>query len=391
MTPETGSLQRVAMLVPRWPPDPGGVAGAAARLSRNLAPHMSLRVIIPDPRLPVGQVQIGQEGAIALWRFGAATWLERQRGFAACLLASDDFNLIHAVYPSETGLPATRVARKRGVPCLLAARGNDLDRDADRPERGPALREALGLADAVVGVSHALTAKAHQLGASGQLVTIPNGVSPSRFRPFPRDPALAARLGLPGEQAFPLIAFIGEARPKKGLDVMLTAFQRLRRYHPTACLWLMGGLREDGQATWEAFRAAHPADAQAVRIDPGYHPDDLPPLMALADLAWLPAHQDGLPNGLLEAMACGLPSVASAVGGIPDALAHGPLADLLIPPGDAEALVTTTRALLQDPARRQALAQAGRQRVIEAFSPEAECAAYRDLYSSLLAQTPRSA
>jgi glycosyltransferase involved in cell wall biosynthesis len=344
---------------------------------------MPVRVIIPEPAMPVGRVQASDQDGLEVWRFGARSWAERQAGFAACLLAQPDVGLVHAVYASETGRPAVRAAAQLGVPCVVAARGNDLDRDADRPERGPTVREALAGADAVVGVSRALTARARVLGATGRLETIPNGVSTDHFRPFERDPGLAARLGLTPEEAFPVLAFVGEARPKKGLDTMLAAFKLVRTRHPAARLWLLGGIREDGRAAWDAFVAAHPTEAAAVRIDPGFAPEDLPPLLALAELAWLPSHQDGLPNALLEALACGLPTVASDVGGIPDVLGGSPLEALLVPPGDPEALAATTCWLLDQPEIWMALSELGRERVEEDFSPEAELEAYLKLYTSL--------
>lgn len=384
MTYSTLSRKRVAVLVPRWPPDAGGVARAAHRLTRGLIHQRPVRVIIPQTSLPVGQLAISREEEIEVWRFGANTWRERQVGFEACLRKKLDFGLIHAIYPSETGRPAIRVAREGNLPCLLAARGNDLDRDAHRPDRGPALGEALAGADAVVGVSQALTETARRLGAHGRLLTIPNGVSHHRFRVFPRDANLARQLGIEPAQSSPVIAFVGEARPKKGLDTMLEAFAQLLTTHPQATLWLMGGLRADGEGIWQNFKHAHPQAAVRVRIDRGFHPDDLSPLLALADLAWLPSTQDGLPNGLLEALASGLPTIASTVGGIPDVLAHGPLQKLLIPPSQPQALVETTRNLLADAPLCAELAALGRKRVLEAFSPTSEIRAYQELYADLL-------
>lgn len=382
MTRSQSSPGKLVMLSPRWPPAPGGLAAAAARLAMGLAEHRPVRVIIPDPALPLGALRLEIGDGLEIHRFGARRRPERQAGFAACLAACPEAAVLHAVYPSETGRAALEAARRLGVPCVLAARGNDLDRDADRPGRGEALREALAGADAVVGVSRALTARAVALGARGRALTIPNGVSPTRFRPFSPPPGLASRLDLPVD-AWPVLAFVGEARPKKGLDTMLAAFRLVRAARPTACLWLIGGLREDGEAGWEAFARDHPADAARVRLQHAVDPDDIPPLLGLATLGWHPSHQDGLPNALLESLACGLPTLASRVGGIPDVLDTPDLGRLLVPPGDAPALATVTLALVADEAARQALAAAGRARVVAAFSPEAEVAAYLALYATL--------
>ena len=341
---------------------------------------------MPDPSLPEGAIAEAVEGALRVVRFGAGRRDDVQRTWFELLAARGPYALVHAVYVSETGLPAAYAARYHSMPCLLAARGNDLDRDPFRTDRQAGVLAALGWADAVVGVSEDLARRARALGARGIVSAIPNGVSASRFQPMAPPTGLAARLGVAG--AAPLIAFVGEARPKKGLATMLAAFAQLREGQPQARLWLIGGVRADGRPLLEAFAAAHPAAAAAITIQPPVDADDLPALLALADLCWHPSDRDGLPNALLEAMACGKVTIGARVGGLPDVLAHGDLAGLLIPPGDPAALAGLTEALLRDPGRLAALAAAGRERVTTTFTPEAELAAYESLYTALLAQHP---
>lgn len=370
-----------AFLVPRWPPDPGGLARAAARLARGLAARRPVEALVPDPSLPGGAIAESTEGALRLVRFGAGRREDVQQTWFELLAARGPYALVHAVYVSETGFPAAHAARYLNIPCLLAARGNDLDRDAFRADRQAGLLAALAWADAVVGVSADLARRARALGATGRVRAIPNGVSTARFRPLTPDPALAAHLGVAG--AAPLIAFVGEARPKKGLATMLEAFARLRARLPGARLWLIGGVRADGRPILDAFAAARPADAAAIRVQPAVDADDLPALLALADLCWHPSDRDGLPNALLEAMACGKATIGARAGGIPDVLDDGELAGLLIPPGDPGALAELTAALLADRPRLAALEAVGRARVAERFTPEAELAAYEALYAEL--------
>ncbi len=367
--------------MPRWPPDAGGLARAAARLARGLATRLPVEALVPDPSLPAGAIAETVDGAMRVVRFGAGRREDVQRTWFELLAARGPYALVHAVYVSETGFPAAHAARYLNIPCLLAARGNDLDRDAFRGDRQAGLLAALGWADVVVGVSAELASRARALGARRALA-IPNGVSTGRFRPLPPDPALAARLGVAG--AAPLIAFVGEARPKKGLATMLAAFARIRAAHPAARLWLIGGVRADGRPILEAFATAHPADAAAVTVQPPVDADDLPALLALADLCWHPSDRDGLPNALLEAMACGKVTVGARVGGIPDVLDVPGLAELLIPPSDPAALAGLTAALVADQDRVASLAAAGRARVEAAFTPEAEVERYWALYGELV-------
>ena len=118
---------------------------------------------------------------------------------------------------------------------------------------------------------------------------------------------------------------------------------------------------------------------------PAGDPDDLPALLALADLGWHPSDADGLPNALLESLACGLPTIGARVGGIPDVLDTPELRELLVPPGDPAALAALTTRLLDAPGH---LARQGRERVLAAFSVDAELDAYLALYRALTRLPP---
>jgi glycosyltransferase involved in cell wall biosynthesis len=105
----------------------------------------------------------------------------------------------------------------------------------------------------------------------------------------------------------------------------------------------------------------------------GYR-NDIPALMGVADAVCLSSDSEGLPRALLEAMACGLPCVATAVGGIPELITDG-LNGLLVPPGDADALADAM-CRLSDPSVRQGLGRAARCTIEERFSSRAEEAAF---------------
>jgi glycosyltransferase involved in cell wall biosynthesis len=104
------------------------------------------------------------------------------------------------------------------------------------------------------------------------------------------------------------------------------------------------------------------------------------------DVFVLPSLAEGTPNGIIEAMAHGLPVIASAVGGIPDAVS----ADMaiLVAPGDVTALADAMTRLAQDPAEREAMGRAARRRYEQMFSPSAVLPMLADRYARLTASTP---
>ena len=111
---------------------------------------------------------------------------------------------------------------------------------------------------------------------------------------------------------------------------------------------------------------------------------DVPELLAAADLFVLSSRSEGLPLSILEAMATGLPVVASRVGGVPEVVVDGETG-LLVPPGDPGSLARAIERLLDDSALRRRLGAAGRARVAEHFDLASAQRAHLDLYRSLLA------
>lgn len=174
------------------------------------------------------------------------------------------------------------------------------------------------------------------------------------------------------------VACVGRLHRQKGLSVLLAAFHALLQTVPTARLLLAG----DGPE-----RRALEAAVDALRLRPfvrflGTVPSSWE-LLAAADLFALPSLWEGMPNALLEAMAAGLPVVATAVGAVPEMVAAG-TEGLLVPPGDAAALAQALAGLAADPQGRRELGRMARQRVERDFRIEATVAGVERLYGELL-------
>jgi glycosyltransferase involved in cell wall biosynthesis len=288
---------------------------------------------------------------------GAATRLVRRY--------RPDLLVAHWVIPN--GPPALLAARLGGVPLAVGLHGSDVFLAERAKPIGDRARGVFRAAAAVTACSPDLAERAMRLGAlPAETVTIPYGVDHERFRPAAAAAREATRreLGLrPGER---LVLAGGRLVHKKGLDVAIGAFAtEAVRGAGLARLVLFG--YGDLLETLRA-QVARLGLEERVLFTGRVERDRVPALYAAADLFLLPSvhdhagNVDGLPNTLLEAMATGLPIVASDVVGVPTVIDQG-VEGMLVPEGDAVALGAALGGLLGDPARAATLGWAARARV----------------------------
>ncbi len=374
---------RIALLTERYTPDLGGLAVSAARLARGLsAVGCDVEVLAPTKRLAAGQTTRTELDGVVVHRLGAHRQAaDTLTGWFDYLIARHGerpFDLLHAYFLTQAGFVAAYAGRYLGRPAIVSARGNDLDRAVFDPANAAQILHALRSADAITANTRDLARKARALALGREVTLIPNGVDAAHFAPAPPDLALAARLGL-GDR--PVLGFVGEARAKKGLAPLLLAYGEVARRRPAALL-LVGGARpgDDGDLLNVFLRQNR--DLPVV-VAPDVPPQALPGYYNLIDVLLLPSLRDGLPNALLEGMACERAIVSTPVGGIPDALRDGENGRL-VPPGDVAALAAAIEALLDDAEQRRRLGRAARATVMRDFAPEQEIASNLALYRRLL-------
>jgi glycosyltransferase involved in cell wall biosynthesis len=211
----------------------------------------------------------------------------------------------------------------------------------------------------------------------GLALAIPNGVDTERFRPLPPKQREAARaaLGLePGDFAFGCVARMAEV--KRHCD-LLRAFARLGQSPLRPRLLLAG----DGPLEHELRQQAQ-HDGIADRVTFLGARRDVDTLLPALDAFVLASRTEGLSNAVLEAMACGLPVVATAVGGQPEAVEDG-VTGLLVPPRAPASLALALEALLHAPARCHRMGRLAREAVLARFSRDAMLHGYDTLYRQL--------
>jgi len=203
-----------------------------------------------------------------------------------------------------------------------------------------------------------------------------NGIDTEQYRPAS---------GLASDRP-PTIATVARLSPEKDQKTMLAAFQRVLDGWPSSGpdpsprLVVIGDgpCRAELEAEANRLGIAGQVDFLGMR-------SDVPSLLPRYTLFTLSSVTEGISMTLLEAMACGVPIVATDVGGNRE-IVQPPTCGLIVPPRDPQALATAYRELLRDPNRRAAMGAAGRQRVVEHFSLETMCRQYAHLYEELLAK-----
>jgi glycosyltransferase involved in cell wall biosynthesis len=254
--------------------------------------------------------------------------------------------------------------------------------------KGPLMFQAFSRADRFVAVSPRFAALYDEAGLPRERFRlIPNGVDLERFRPAADGErrALRRQLGLPAD--LPVVLFVGFFSREKCPDLLFDAWTDTFKQSPASNLVVIGASRSDYYEIDSTMAERVRADAKRLRCDDRLHlvehTTSIEHYYRAADVFVLPSTREGLPNALLEAMACGVPSIVSRLPGVTDTLIADGADGVLVEPGDRQALASALESLLDDPERRARIGSAGRATVASRFSLAATADAYLDLYREL--------
>lgn len=283
------------------------------------------------------------------------------------LLRSFQPDLVHAHFATEPTAVARALAAERGLPFTFTAHGYDVYRrpPADFGDRAAA-------AAAVVTVSEANArhiAVMHRVDRS-RIVVLPCGVDTERFRPAERRPPEP-----------PHIVCVARLVPVKNLGLLLEACRIIYDKRVDFRCIVVG----DGRAREElvALRDRLRLGAIVEFAGPARQGEVLARWQRAA-VAVLTSHSEGMPVSLMEAAACGVPAVATAVGGVPELVNEG-VTGLLAPGGDAHAIARKLDGVLRDPHFATRLGAAARRRVEERFSLRRQVDGLLSLWTEVLA------
>ncbi len=198
---------------------------------------------------------------------------------------------------------------------------------------------------------------------------IPNGADIIRFKPGDLDSSSDGR-----EQ---VVVCVSGLRYEKGIDVLLQAWHLVHQQAPQARLIIVGdgGLQFQLESMAKALGIANSVEFTGLQTD-------VPTQLHRGGLAVLPSRWEGMPNALLEAMACGLPCVATRVSGSEDIIQHG-VNGLLVESEDYQGMAQALLTLLRDPVLTRKYGQAAREMIERHFSLECIMDRYVELYQRI--------
>ena len=346
-------LQPRPMLLRRWTPHWRSRPTSLEHERRDGLSVYSARFLSTTQRGPLRRFQ-----ASAIAR-AVTTLLERYPDLA-------EADVLYAQWLVPFGWGCLQAARRAGLPCLAIARGADLNLWSRAPALRRQLLALLDGADAVLGNGQYV--RTDLVRAAGRTVTrhidvVYNPCDLQQFFAVDRDdPAVrrAARqaLGLPDDA--PIVLFLGQLDLRKGPDTVLDAFLRLG---PSWRLVMAGGGPLSGALQARVGRLA--LGDRVHFLGPVAHART-PALMAACDVLALPSRREGLPNVLVEALAAGVPAVATPVGGSSEVVIDG-RTGWLVPANQPARLAAAIMGVRARPEEARARARAGRAHVRELF------------------------
>ena len=388
---------KICILTPAFPPESwGGLARTAERVARHACAlgadvHVAAFSVVDEPLVLLDENRrTTRRDGITLHRLrlGRFAYPEEYRGWGdsphtraiktlyqslEILHAEERYDLLHAFFLYPAGYVAGLLAGRHGVRSLVTLVGNDVKRHFFQPEAVAMCRSGLENADRVVALSRELLDLADALTpvkSKGEIIHNAVSIPVAAWR---------AREARPGPFR---LGSGGILKYAKGLPYLLKAAAGLRERHDIS-LELVGEVRVHERDTLERM-IARTGVREILSLRPPVAREAMPAWLNSLDAFVLPSVSEGCPNILMEAMAGGLPCVASRVGAVEDMIEDG-VSGLLVPYGNAEALQAALERLISMPDQGAALGRGARERM-RSFSAQREEREWQTVYRRFMVE-----
>lgn len=310
-------------------------------------------------------------GQAFLW-WTTAQWCRLVSKIVAELAQTRPVSLIHANAGGESSWSAIQVAKRYGIPCVVTYQGSEVHTMLANRQNGWKLcRDSFRLADLNISVSRSIERilKTHAQ-PQGRCEVMLRGVDLRIFFP-----------SLTKDVKRPIVLFVGRITEAKGVYDLLKAWAQIVAICRNAELRVLGPDQTNGRFVREIRSCGYGSSISVMAPVPL---SDVAKHMRQAQVFCLPSHGEGTPNSVMEALACGLPVVATNVGGIPDIVIHNQTG-LLVNKGDVQGLAEAIISLLMKPVECDRLSQTAQLYANKHFDGERSADSLVRLYRELCA------
>jgi glycosyltransferase involved in cell wall biosynthesis len=398
------SFPRICILIERYHPAVGGTEEQARNLARALK-ERGVPLFFITRRSGSDMPRRGEVDGIPVYRVPPAgrsartRWLLAMACIPQLIKRRKDYDIVLVHSFRSLGYPVVALSRMLGKKCVLKAEtpGEMSGAFFDTGLEGMKLRSSsffvrrliacrnrkLARADRFISMSSEITAELTEHGVPAErIVSIPNAIDATRFTPLPAEekPALRDRLSLPRDQR--IAVYTGRLVSYKGLPALLRVWKSLCETDKNSHLVLVGAGSEDMANCEEDLRRYAEAEGMNERVTFTGRVDNVEEYLSSADLFVFPTENEAFGLSLVEAMACALPSVATAVGGIKDILSDGETG-IVVERGNEERLRNGIISLLNDPSLRARYGTRAREVALERYTVDTVAGQYVELFRAM--------
>lgn len=288
----------------------------------------------------------------------------------------DILHMHYAIPHATSALLARQILAKEGIhiPIVTTLHGTDITIVGQDPSFAPVVNYSINESDGVTAVSDYLRQETMQADISTDIEVIPNFIDTERFKRLPREHFKQA-ICPNGEK---LLVHVSNFRPVKRATEVVDVFHNLQQQGHGLKLLLVG----DGP---DRVSAEHRARELGVFDDIRFlgKQEPVEEILSIADIFLMPSGSETFGLAALEAMACGVPVIASRIGGLPELVLHGETG-FLCELGDIDGYTNTANQLLTDEALHKRMADASRRRAVEEFDTGIIVPQYESYYERVM-------
>ena len=394
-----GGPPRVLMVTGAYYPEISSGGLQSQLMAHAMAGRAEVRVLTTavDPTLPRRGVVEGVE--VTRIHLRAGSRISKLRAALTILPALTRLvrwcDVVHIHGVSSKNTLVTAVAAMIGRPVIVSLHTMGADEPGPIRQSGRLLYKAFRAASRYLAVSAPLMQAAVDDGIPAERIeVVANGIDTDRFCPASPVEKQGLRRDAGHDVPGPVILFVGyfshDKQPRVLFDVWMRLFDE---YGIDATAWFVGATKSDyyevDPRLAETMRREADARGRGHQLILSGAVHDVHRFFRLADVFALPSRREGLPVALMEAMACGLPAVASRLPGSTDTLIDDGISGRLVPAGEVAAFASAIAEIVKDPARAAAMGAAARQVILDRFASPAIADRWLRAYDVALGRAAR--